>query len=48
MRLLWVLWVALAALYVFFQVLQFTRRHYTVAARTVVLDERAKYLPRKK
>lgn len=48
MRLLWAFWFLAAGLYVFFQILQFTKRHYTVLARTTVLDEREKYLPRRK
>ncbi len=48
MRLLFPLWVVSLVAYIAVQVLQFRRRHYTVLGRTVVNDERRKYLPRKK
>ncbi len=48
MRLLWIVWVLFLFLFVLFQFLQFRRRHYTVVGRTQIIDEREKYLPRKK
>ncbi len=48
MRLLWALWVLVLALYLVFQIIQFRRRHYTVMERIQIVDEREKYLPRKK
>ncbi len=48
MRAAWVLWFSVLVLYVVFQFFQFRRRHYTVLERTHVIDERDKYLPRKK
>lgn len=48
MRLLWALWFLVLVLYMFLQFVQFRRRHYTVLERTQVVDERDKYLPRKK
>ncbi len=48
MRLLLAVWALSLLTYVAVQVLQFRRRHYTVLGRTVVTDERSKYLPRKK
>lgn len=48
MRLLWLFWGLFAALYVFFQILNFRRRHYTVLERAQVIDEREKYLPKSK
>ncbi len=48
MRALWALWVLLLAVIIFFQFIQFRRRHYTVIERAQVVDERDRYLPRKK
>ncbi len=48
MRLLWLFWLLGAVFFCILQVAQFRRRHYTVMARTNVLDERERYLPRKK
>lgn len=48
MRALWLVWAFFAALYVLFQILNFRRRHYTVLERTKVVDERDKYLPKRK
>ena len=48
MRALWALWVLCIGLYIFFQFIQFRRRHYTVMQRTQVIDERDKYLPKSK
>lgn len=48
MRAAWVLWLLLIVLFVAFQVLQFRRKHYTVMDRVKVIDEREKYLPRKR
>lgn len=48
MRSLWVLWLLCIVLYAFFQVIQFRRRHYTVLARTNVIDERDRYLPKRR
>ncbi len=48
MRALWFLWLGLLILYVVIQLLVFRRRHYTVVAKTEVIDARDKYLPRKK
>lgn len=48
MRLLWALWVLAFALSLLFQIIQFRRRHYTVMERIQIVDEREKYLPRKK
>ncbi len=48
MRGLWALWALFFVLYAALQVLQFRRRHYTVIGRTQVIDERDKYLPRRK
>jgi len=47
MRLLWIFWFVSFFLYLFFQLLQFRRRHYTVLKRVQVVDEREKYLPRR-
>ena len=48
MRLLWIIWAAFLLLSLAFQVVQFRKLHYTVIGRANVLDEREKYLPRKK
>lgn len=48
MRLLWAVWVLFAVLFLVFQILNFRRRHYTVLERTQVVDERDKYLPKRK
>lgn len=48
MRVMWALWFLLLLLYVGFQIVQFRRRHYTVMQRTQIVDERDKYLPRRK
>lgn len=48
MRAIWAIWTFVLGLYVFFQFVQFRRRHYTVVERAHVTDERDKYLPRKK
>lgn len=48
MRVLWVVWFVALALYIFFQILQFRRKHYTVLGRPTIVDVREKYLPRKK
>lgn len=48
MRFLWALWVLVLVLYALLQLVQFRRRHYTVIRRTQIVDEREKYLPRKK
>ncbi len=48
MRILWGLWMLAGLAYIWFQFLQFRRRHYVVLKRAQVVDERDKYLPRKK
>lgn len=48
MRALWGAWLLVIILYVAFQFVSFRRRHYIVMEKTQVLDERDKYLPRKK
>jgi hypothetical protein len=48
MRLLWAFWFLAFLLYVVLQFLSFRRRHYTVMERTTVIDEREKYLPKRK
>lgn len=48
MRALWVVWFLSLSLYVLSQVLKFRHRHYTVVASPRVVDERDKYLPRRK
>ncbi len=48
MRAVQALWVLVFALYIVFQAFQFRRRHYTVMERSKVIDERDKYLPKKK
>ncbi len=48
MRLLWLLWALSLGLYALYQLLRFRRRHYVLLDRVKVLDERDKYLPRKK
>ncbi|MDD5055133.1 MAG: hypothetical protein PHZ00_02585 [Candidatus Peribacteraceae bacterium] len=48
MRVLWLVWLVILALFAFIQFLSFRRRHYTVVANKRVVDEREKYLPRKK
>lgn len=48
MRAALALWFVLAVLYVVFQIFQFRRRHYTVMDRVQVVDERDKYLPKRK
>lgn len=46
MRVLWVVWFLSVILVLFFQILQFRRRHYTVMKHPRVVDERDRYLPR--
>ncbi len=48
MRLIWAFWLLSLGLYIFFQMLQFRRRHYTVIQQSQVIDEREKYLPKKR
>lgn len=48
MRALWGMWLLAGVLYVIVQVISFRRRHYTVLEKMQVVDERDKYLPRKK
>ncbi len=48
MRLLWAVWILFLALYVLLQVVQFKRRHYTVVKQAHIIDEREKYLPKRK
>jgi hypothetical protein len=48
MRAVFALWILSGILYVVFQIVNFRRRHYTVLERTQVVDERDKYLPRRK
>ena len=48
MRILWVVWGLALAAYVFFQVLQFRRRHYTVVEKQKSTSELDRYLPKKK
>lgn len=48
MRVLWALWVLFLLLYVLIQFVQFRRRHYTIVKQAHVIDEREKYLPKKK
>ena len=48
MRVLWALWIFLLACYFILQIVQFRRRHYTVVRQAHSIDEREKYLPRKK
>lgn len=48
MRFLWVIWIAIAAFYVYIQVRLFRARHYEVLPREASVDPRSKYLPRKK
>lgn len=48
MRILWAFWFLSLALYGVFQFINFSRRHYTVLQRAQVVDERDKYLPKKR
>lgn len=48
MRAVFAFWVLLVVLYCILQIVLFRRRHYTVLERAQVIDERDKYLPRKK
>ena len=48
MRILWALWMLSIALYLFFQCTQFRRKHYVVIERAQIVDEREKYLPKKR
>lgn len=48
MRALLGVWFLLFVLYALFQFVQFRRRHYTVLERTHIIDERDKYLPKRK
>lgn len=48
MRFIWVLWIAAAVLYVFFQVKAFRMRYYEVLPAQSVTDPRSKYLPKRK
>ena len=48
MRILWFLWVLILSVYLFFQMLFFRRRHYSVIKNQRVMDERERYLPRRK
>ena len=48
MRVLWAVLFLIALLYIIVQVMSFRRRHYVVKDRVQVVDERDKYLPRKK
>lgn len=48
MRVLWLILFLIALLYIVVQVMSFRRRHYVVMDKMQVVDERDKYLPRKK
>lgn len=48
MRAWWIVWLALAAFYIFIQVRLFRTRHYEVLPNIVSSDPRARYLPRKR
>lgn len=48
MRLLWAFLFLAALLFILVQVMSFRRRHYVVKDKMQVVDERDKYLPRKK
>ncbi len=48
MRAWWIVWLALAAFYIFLQVRLFRARHYEVLPKVVSTDPRAKYLPKKR
>lgn len=47
MRMWWVLWIAIAILYIFLQFRLFRARHYEVLPKEVRKDPREKYLPKK-
>ncbi len=48
MRAVLFLWILCIVLYVFLQFIFFRRRHYTVMQRTQIVDERDKYLPKRR
>lgn len=48
MRALWVVWFLIGALFLAFQVVSFRRRHYVVVKQAHIVDEREKYLPKRK
>jgi hypothetical protein len=48
MRFLWIVWIALAILYIVFQMRSFRMRHYEVLPKIVSVDPRSKYLPKRK
>lgn len=48
MRFWWVVWIAFALFYIYFQIRSFRARHYEVLPKKVSHDPRAKYLPGKK
>lgn len=48
MRLLLILWGIAFALFFILQFLRFRSRHYTVVGRTAIVDERERYLPRRR
>lgn len=48
MRFLWVVWLVLAALYLFLQIKRFRAQYYEVLPATSSIDPRARYLPKKK
>lgn len=48
MRILWVIWIAIAVFYIFLQWKFFRMRHYEVLPKEVSHDPRAKYLPKKR
>jgi low temperature requirement protein LtrA len=48
MRAMWAVWLLCLALYILIQLLNFRRRHYVIVEKQHVVDERDKYLPKKK
>ncbi len=48
MRVLWVIWALVLALYAALQIWKFRTRHYVVLERQKVMDVRDKYLPGKR
>ncbi len=48
MRFLWVLWIAIALLYLFIQVRVWRARYYEVVPQATIHDPRDPYLPRKR
>lgn len=47
-RVLWIVWAAALAFYLFVQIRSFRARYYTVLPHEPILDPRSKYLPKKK